>query len=64
MQITTDEIYTICNALNSHANELERDAQKRRRQGHTFQQIEVVEEEVRRLRDLSARLIADNKKAA
>lgn len=63
MQITTDELYAICNALNSHANELERDAKRAREKGHAYGQIAVVEQEVRRLRALTARLI-DEKQAA
>jgi hypothetical protein len=56
-EIASDDLYRICNALNTHAKELESDAKASRRKGHTFQQIEVVEQEVNALRDLSRRLI-------
>lgn len=57
--LSTDDVYRICNALNAQANDLERDAKRRRAKGHTFQQIEVVEQEIKDLRELSNRLIRD-----
>lgn len=63
-ELTTEDLYRICNALNSHAGDLEKNAKKSRAQGHTWQQIEVVEEEVRALRALSKRLIEEKQAAA
>lgn len=61
--VTTDELYEICNALNSVAADLERDAKRSNAKGHTLRQIGVVEESARQLRALSKRLI-DEKNAA
>jgi hypothetical protein len=60
--LSSDEVYTICNALNAQANNLERDAKRDRAKGFTFGQIAVVEHEVKTLRELSQRLI-DEKNA-
>lgn len=61
--ITKDELYEICNALNTHAADLERTAKADRRKAHTYQQIGVIEEAVRNLRALSRRLIEEKQAA-
>jgi hypothetical protein len=61
--INTTDLYRICNALNTQANDLEKDAKSRRAKGHTFQQIDVVEAEAKALRDLSKRLITEKEEA-
>ncbi len=59
MNVTRAELNEICNALNSHAHELQRDAKKSRAKGHTYSQIEVVEHSAKTLLALSLRLIEE-----
>lgn len=62
-EIAADDLHRICNALNTQANDFERDAKARRSKGYTFQQIAVVEQEAAALRELSKRLIDDKNDA-
>ena len=55
--LTTEDLYRICNALNTHAHDLDKDARADRRRGYTFQQTAVVTEEAQALRALSRKLV-------
>jgi hypothetical protein len=55
--LTDEEIYMICNALNESAADLEKLAKAQRNKGHTYQQITVLEQCAKTERSLTKKLL-------
>ena len=60
-ELSESELYRICNALNEEAGRLEKMAKADTRKGYTLRQIGVVEQEARLNRELTRRLIDENR---